>query len=91
VEILLNRINERLKTHKFCIIFRNELDRVWPIQDKERIKRAEQIQAFAKANGLTAVIHDPGIRVTFRRAPTVQVFDGKQRPRRLGEPFVCLP
>ncbi len=30
------------------------------------MKRAAAIEAFAKANGLSVVIHDPGLRVTFK-------------------------
>ena len=87
VEILLQHINNRLKTHKFCIVFGNELERVWPRDQKETMRRLEKIQAFAKANGLTATVHDPGLRVTFRRA-LPQVLAGKEPVRQSREPLL---
>ena len=66
MQLLANRIMERLKTHKYCTVFDNELSRVWPCVDKERLQRHAQIHAFAKAHGWSATILDPGIRVTFR-------------------------
>ena len=66
MQLLANRITERLKTHKYCTVFDNELSRVWPCADKERSRRHAQIHAFAKAHGWSATILDPGIRVTFR-------------------------
>jgi hypothetical protein len=67
VDSLYRHIEERLQTHKYCVVFENELQRIWPTPKKERAKRAAAIEAFALAHGLTATIHDPGIRVTFRR------------------------
>jgi hypothetical protein len=66
MQLLANRIMERLKTHKYFTVFDNELSRVWPCVDKERLQRHAQIHAFAKAHGWSATILDPGIRVTFR-------------------------
>ena len=66
MQLLANRITQRLKTHKYCTVFDNELSRVWPCVDKERLQRHAQIHAFAKAHGWSATILDPGIRVTFR-------------------------
>lgn len=66
MQLLANRIMERLKTRKYCTVFDNELSRVWPCVDKERLQRHAQIHAFAKAHGWSATILDPGIRVTFR-------------------------
>jgi len=68
LDALFQHIDERLRLRKFCVVFDNELQRVWPVEEKERAKRAGAIEAFAKAHSLTATIHDPGIRVTFRRA-----------------------
>jgi hypothetical protein len=65
--MLAERILERLKSHKSCTVFENELSRVWPCPDKERQQRHAAIQAFAKAHGWSATILDPGIRVTFRK------------------------
>ena len=70
MELLAGKITDRLRTHKSCTIFGNDLERVWPIAAKERQLRSQRetlIKAFAKAHGWSAIIHDPGIRVTFRR------------------------
>lgn len=67
MDALLKHIQQRLITRKFCIIFQDEIQRVWPSQTHENEKQIQAIHAFAKANGLFAVIHDPGIRVTFRK------------------------
>jgi hypothetical protein len=71
LDILLRHINERLVKRKFCVVFENDLQRVWPTRERERARRAAAIEAFARAHGFTATIHDPGIRVTFRRLPSV--------------------
>jgi hypothetical protein len=67
VDALLRHIDERLRSRKFCVIFENELQRVWPVDKSEQLKRDAAIQEFARAHGLSATIHDPGVRVTFRR------------------------
>jgi hypothetical protein len=66
MQLLANRITDRLKTHRYCTVFESELSRVWPCVDTERLQRYVQIHAFAKAHGWSATILDPGIRVTFR-------------------------
>jgi hypothetical protein len=66
---LLEHIEKRLSTHKSCMVFESLLEAAFPFEEAIREKRAEAIHAFAKAHGLIAKIHDPGIRVTFRRAP----------------------
>jgi hypothetical protein len=65
-------IEERLKSRRFCIVFQKELARVWSGSQRgaANAKRYAQIRAFAKAHGWSATIHDPGIRVTFRKLPT---------------------
>jgi hypothetical protein len=67
MELLAQKISERLTRRKWCTIFENELSRAWPYIDREREKRKAQIQAFAKAHGWSATILDPGMRVTFRK------------------------
>ena len=67
VNSLFQRITERLGTHKYCIVYENELERVWPALREEAIRRSAAIQKFAKAHGFCATIHDPGLRVTFRK------------------------
>jgi hypothetical protein len=67
IEILLKHISNRLQSRKFCVVFEGELGRIWPTEKKETTKRAAAIQAFAARNGLSAKVHDPGVRVTFRK------------------------
>jgi len=67
LETLTKRIQERLAKAKFCNVFEHELERVWPIDKALREKRAALIQAYAKENGWSAIVSDPGMRVTFRK------------------------
>ena len=70
MEHLAQKINDRLRSHKACLIFEKDLERVWPIAGKERQLREQRytlIRTFAKAHGWTATIWDPGLRVTFRK------------------------
>src|ERR1700736_4089768 len=67
IDALLTRIESRLSTSKFCVVFENELERVWPKAKTEAGGREAAIEAFAKANNLCVVIHDPGFSVTFRK------------------------
>jgi len=69
MKTLANYITERLSGRKFCIVYGNEISRLWPPDSKSVQKRDVAIQAFAKRHGWTATIWHPGIRVTFRRAP----------------------
>jgi hypothetical protein len=67
---LIAKISERLKTHKSVTIFESDIERVWPIVGVAREVREQRnafIKAFAKANGWSASIRDPGLRVTFRK------------------------
>ena len=67
LEALTNRIRERLAAAKFCSVFENELEQVWPTDNALREKRVALIQAYAKKNGWSATVTDPGMRVTFRK------------------------
>jgi hypothetical protein len=73
MNVLLAHIQARLTQRKICVVFENELDRVWPQKKPKPDRREDAIRAFAKANGLIAIIHRPGIRVTFKRAPVALV------------------
>ena len=70
MEALTQKIEERLKSHKSCRIFKADLHRVWPLSSDEqraRAKRIRQIKAYAQSNGWSVVVHDPGPQVTFHR------------------------
>ncbi|MEY2547361.1 MAG: hypothetical protein QOG48_2478 [Verrucomicrobiota bacterium] len=70
MKFLAEKIADRLKDHKSCTIFENDLQLVWPIIGKAlqlREQRNTLIKAFAKAHGWNATIRDPGIRVVFRK------------------------
>ena len=63
-------VRERLDMRKYCMIFENRLEPYWPaekVKTAPRIAREKKIHAFAKANGWTAVIHDPGLSVIFKK------------------------
>jgi hypothetical protein len=67
IDALLKRIKSRLSISKFCVVFENELERVWPKAMTKSGTREAAIEAFAKANDLCIAIHDPGFSVTFRK------------------------
>ena len=63
-------VRERVGKRKSCMVFENRLKRCWPaekVKSSARIARVKKIRAFAKANGWTAVIHDPGLSVIFKK------------------------
>lgn len=65
MEALLQHIQFRLATRKFCIVSERELGRAWPFGEN----RAELIQEFANANNLSATINESGTRVRFKKLP----------------------
>lgn len=67
MDLLAQKILDRLTSRKSCTIFEGDLSRVWPISDRQRQQRYALIKAFARAHGWSATILDPGIRVTFRK------------------------
>jgi len=63
-------VRERVEKRKYCMVFERQLEPCWPaerIKSAAQAAREEKIRAFARANGWTAVIHDPGISVTFKK------------------------
>jgi hypothetical protein len=83
MDALTRQIRHRLETHKFCTIFERDLARVWPYVDKARERRFSEIKAYARAQGWSATILDPGIRVTFRKLPKAK--SDSTTPRASGE------
>ena len=63
---LAEAIKKRLGDHVKCSVFENNLSVVWPRACKHD-SRIKQIEAFAKANGWSVSISDPGIRFTFKK------------------------
>ena len=63
-------VRERVEKRKYCMIFENRLEPCWPADEVKTAARTageKKIHAFAKANGWTAVIHDPGLSVIFKK------------------------
>jgi hypothetical protein len=63
-------VRERVEKRKYCMVFESQLEPCWPaekVKSAARIAREKKIRAFAKANGWTAVIHDPGLSVIFKK------------------------
>jgi hypothetical protein len=66
-------VRERLEKRKYCMVFESQLEPCWPaekIKSAARIAREKKIREFAKANDWTAVLHDPGLSVTFKKITT---------------------
>ena len=66
---LAELIRKRLGDHILCTVFENRLAVVWP-RDYEHDSRIKEIEAFAKANGWSVSISDPGLRLTFKKLKT---------------------
>jgi hypothetical protein len=62
-------IRNRLGNHVTCTVFESNLSVVWP-RAYEHDSRIKEIEAFAKANGWSVSITDPGIRLTFKKPKT---------------------
>jgi hypothetical protein len=63
-------VRERVEKRKYCMVFESQLEPCWPaekVKSAARIAREKKIRAFAKANGWTAVIHDTGLSVIFKK------------------------
>jgi hypothetical protein len=63
-------VRERLEKRKYCMVFKSQLEPCWPaekVKSAARMARERKIRAFAKANGWTAEIHDPGLSVIFKK------------------------
>jgi hypothetical protein len=63
---LAELIRNRLGDHVTCTVFENKLAVVWS-RAYEHDSRIREIEAFAKANGWSVSITDPGIRLTFKK------------------------
>ena len=70
VETLTQRVREHLEIAKSYTAFDIELEPILPDEKLYHAQRAHAIQVFAKKNGWSASILDPGIRVTFRKPAT---------------------
>ena len=63
-------VRERIEKRKYCMIFESQLEPYWPaekVKSAARTAREKKIRAFAKANGWTAEIHDPGLSVILKK------------------------
>ena len=61
-------VQERLEMRKWCMVFENRLKLCWAAEKSAAdVAREKEIREFAKANGWTAEIHDPGLSVIFKK------------------------
>ena len=64
VDSLLQHIQFRLATRKYCVLSERELERAWPLNEK----RVAAITEFSQANNLSFIIREPrGTRVVFKK------------------------
>jgi hypothetical protein len=66
-------VRERVEKRKYCMIFERQLEPCWRaenVKSAARTAREKAIRTFAKANGWTAEIHDPGLSVVFKKITT---------------------
>jgi hypothetical protein len=64
-------VREHLEVAKSYTALEIELESILPDEKMYRQQRAKSLQAFARKNGWSATILDPGIRVTFRKLADV--------------------
>jgi hypothetical protein len=64
---LSSRINERIQSRGFCILYDHELGRICPPETGFREKQIREIRKFAARHALAVCIRDPGINATFKR------------------------
>ena len=64
---LCSRINERIKSRGFCVVYDHELARICPPKSALRKKQLRVIEEFAARNGLEVRIREIGINATFKR------------------------
>jgi hypothetical protein len=62
-----NRIEAELKEQQFCAVYDSDLARVWPTTIKPE-KRKQQIERFARKEGLTVTFYDIGLCAIFEKA-----------------------
>jgi len=67
MKALARHIGEWMAGKKSCAVYGNEIHEVLPLKSKDVEKRDKAIQEFARKNGLSATICDPGIQVIFRK------------------------
>jgi hypothetical protein len=63
---LTKLIKDRLGNHVTCTVFEKQARR-YLAKGLENDSRIKEIEAFAKANGWSVTISDPGIRLTFKK------------------------
>ena len=64
---LCSRINERIKTRGFCVVYNHVLSRICPPKSALRKKQPRVIEEVAPRNGLEVWIREIGINATFKR------------------------
>lgn len=70
-ETLLKRINERIASRGFCVLFCNDLAQICSPEPaglrKLREKHIAEIEKFAADHGLSVEVRDTGLNATFRK------------------------
>ena len=66
MEAFARRVRAHLEIAKSYTVVGNDLEPILPNEKAHNRQRVRSIQAFAKKNGWSVTILDPGIRVTFR-------------------------
>ena len=69
LKTLTEHIRAQLEKRGFCVVFENDLQRCWPLEQIAWPERKRAIQEFAESQGWTAAILDSafGTRAIFQR------------------------
>jgi len=67
MEKLKQRIAERIKAKKHCIVFQKDLERLFSYESPSNDELIERIAKFADQNGWEVIITNPSLRATFRK------------------------
>ena len=63
----ITQIAQRLLVKPFCTVFENTISRIFPRDTTADEERKDAIREFARQQGWSVKISDPGLRVTFRK------------------------
>ena len=65
---LVERLNNRIERHGFCVLFDNDLRKLSPSPTGVPAKLIREIKAFAGRHGFRVHVKATGLNATFRKA-----------------------
>lgn len=88
---LCHRINERIKTRGFCVVYDHDLSRLCAPEAALRWKQIRVIEKFAADHGFAVCIREVGINATFKNAPPQALGKARRGAKRRGQTLPSVP